>query len=181
LRGYEGRIEMRETGHAAGTIAALWTVVFVHCAAGVESGESAAQKETVVTARATGSFDVKLDPLPLETAAGDSALGRMSIDKTYHGDLEGTGQGQMLSAMTDVKGSAGYVAIERVRGSLRGRSGTFVLQHTGTMNRGAQALSITVVPDSGTGELRGLTGKMAILIADGKHLYDFEYTTPDSP
>ena len=168
---------MRETGHAAAwTIAALWTVVFVHCAVGVAAGE-----EAVVTARASGTFDVKLAPLPLETADGDSALGRMSADKTYHGDLHGTGKGQMLTAMTAVKGSAGYVAIELVRGSLGGRSGTFVLQHTGTMSHGAQELSITVVPDSGTGELEGLTGKMAIIIVDGKHSYDFEYTLPATP
>lgn len=169
---------MRETSRAAvRVIAALWTVISAHCA--VSAGE--VHKETVVTARARGSFDVKLTPLPLEAAPADSALGRMSSNKTFHGELEGTARGEMLSAMTDVKGSAGYVAIERVRGSLRGRSGTFVLQHSGTMTRGAQSLSITVVPDSGTGELKGLTGKMAIIIADGKHSYDFEYSLPDAP
>ena len=87
----------------------------------------------------------------------------------------------MLTAGTDVKGSAGYVAIERVSGTLQGRSGTFVLQHSGTMTRGAPQLSITVVPDSGTGQLAGLAGKMAIIIADGKHSYDFEYTLTETP
>jgi hypothetical protein len=102
----------------------------------------------------------------------------MSIDKQFHGDLEATSKGQMLTAMTDVKDSAGYVAIERVNGTLNGRSGTFALQHTGTMTRGEPQLVITVVPDSGTGQLVGLTGKMTITIADGKHSYGFDYTLP---
>jgi hypothetical protein len=97
------------------------------------------------------------------------------IDKQFHGDLDATSKGQMLAAGTGVKGSAGYVAIERVSGKLHGRSGTFVLQHSGTMTRGTPQLSVTVVPDSGTGELIGLSGKMAIIITDGKHSYDFEY------
>ena len=100
----------------------------------------------------------------------------MSIDKQFHGDLEGAGKGEMLSAGTVVKGSAGYVAIERVTGKLQGRSGSFVLQHTGTMTRGVPQLSVTVVPDSGTGELTGIAGKLNIIIADGKHSFDFEYT-----
>jgi len=104
----------------------------------------------------------------------------MSIDKQFHGDLEATSKGEMLSAMTSVKGSAGYVAIERVSGTLHGRHGTFILQHSGTMTRGAPQLSVTVVPDSATGELVGLTGKMTIKIADGKHSYDFEYTLNES-
>jgi hypothetical protein len=102
----------------------------------------------------------------------------MTIDKQFHGDLEATSKGQMLTGMTSVKGSAGYVAIERVTGTLNGRTGTFILQHTGTMNRGTPQLSIMVVPDSGTGRLDGLSGKMAINIADGRHSYDFEYTLP---
>jgi len=104
----------------------------------------------------------------------------MSIDKQFHGDLEATSKGEMLSAMTDTKGSAGYVAIERVTGKLQGRSGSFVLQHTGTMTRGEPQLTITVVPDSGSGQLVGLTGKMTIKITDGKHFYDFEYTLPEA-
>jgi hypothetical protein len=105
----------------------------------------------------------------------------MSIDKQFHGDLEGTAKGQMLTAGTDVKGSAGYVAIERVTGTLHGRSGSFVLQHNGTLTKGAAQQSITVVPDSGAGQLVGLTGKMIVTIADGKHSYDFEYTLPAAP
>ena len=100
----------------------------------------------------------------------------MTIDKQFHGDLEATSKGEMLSAVGAVKGSAGYVAIEKVTGKLRGRSGSFVLQHTGTMTRGAPQLSITVVPDSGTGDLVGLTGQMTIHIEAGKHSYEFEYT-----
>ena len=88
--------------------------------------------------------------------------------------------GQMLTGMTDVKGSAGYVAIEKVSGTLKGRTGTFILQHTGTMNRGVPQLIITVVPDSGTGQLAGITGDFKIIIAEGKHSYEFEYTLPDS-
>jgi hypothetical protein len=103
----------------------------------------------------------------------------MSIDKQFHGDLEGTGKGEMLTAGTDT-GSAVYVAIERVTGTLQGRSGTFVLVHHGTMTRDAQQLTITVVPDSGTDQLVGLAGAMAINIVDGKHLYDFEYTLAET-
>jgi len=99
----------------------------------------------------------------------------MSIDKQIAGDLVGTTSGQMLSAMTDTKGSAGYVAIERVEGTLHGRRGSFVLQHTGTMNRGIPGLSVTVVPDSGTGELEGLQGEFKIILAEGKHNYEFAY------
>jgi hypothetical protein len=132
-------------------------------------------KESTMTQHATGPFDVKLAPQPL-TDPSDPMLARMSIDKQYHGDLEATGKGEMLSAGTPAKGSAGYVAIEKVSGTLHGRKGTFVLQHSATMNRGTPELSITVVPDSGTDELAGLSGKMNIIIAaGGKHSYEFEY------
>ena len=134
-----------------------------------------------MTSRATGTFEVKLLPLPSDGDAQDATLGRVSIDKQFHGDLEGTSKGQMLTAGTSVKGSAGYVAIERISGTLNGRSGSFILQHSGTMARGAPQLTITVVPDSGTGQLEGLTGKMMIKIDDGKHSYDFEYTLPQAP
>jgi uncharacterized protein DUF3224 len=126
---------------------------------------------------AHGTFDVKLTPQPATDSVA-AVPGRMTIDKQFHGDLEATSQGQMLAALTEVKGSAGYVAIERVTGTLQGRKGSFVLQHSGTVTRGAQQLLITVVPDSGTEELAGLTGTMGITIADGKHSYDFEHTLP---
>jgi len=124
---------------------------------------------------ATGTFEVKLNPLAPYAQSEDANLGRMSIDKQFHGDLEAVSKGEMLTAGTAVKGSAGYVAIERVNGVLHGKRGTFVLQHTGTMNRGTPKLSVTVVPDSGADELTGLSGQMTIQIADGKHSYEFEY------
>jgi hypothetical protein len=137
-------------------------------------------KDNSMTARATGPFDVKLAPLDAANKTEDNSLGRMSIDKQFHGDLEATSKGEMLTAGTAVKGSAGYLAIERVSGSLNGRPGTFILQHNATMNRGTPQLNIIVVPDSGTGQLAGLTGTMNIIIADGKHSYDFTYSLPDS-
>jgi hypothetical protein len=133
------------------------------------------------THHATGPFEVKLDPQPADEKAGSPAISRMLLDKQFHGDLEATSKGTMLAAGTAVKGSAGYVAIELVTGTLHGHTGTFVLQHTGTMARGTPQLSVTVVPDSGTGQLTGLTGKMTINIADGKHSYDLEYTLPEAP
>jgi Protein of unknown function (DUF3224) len=137
-------------------------------------------KENVVTNHASGTFDVKLTPQAVED--GDAGLGRMSIDKQFHGDLEGTSRGFMLSsATTVVKGSGGYVAMERVTGKLKGRAGSFVLQHSGTMTRGTPQLSVTVVPDSATGQLEGLAGEMTIKIDAGKHSYDFEYTLPETP
>lgn len=125
-----------------------------------------------MTQLAKGTFVVSLQPLPFENEA---QLGRMSIDKQISGDLVATTKGQMLSARTDVKGSAGYVAVEKVTGALAGRQGSFVLQHTGIMNRGVASLSVTVVPDSGTGELAGIEGEFKINIVEGSHLYEFAY------
>jgi len=124
----------------------------------------------------SGSFDVKLNPIEGYAKGKHGVqLSRMSLDKTFHGELDATSKGEMLSAMTPIKGSAGYVAIEQVNGSLSGKSGSFVLQHFGMMERGKDRLILEVVPDSGTGELEGLTGSMAINIEDGKHEYVFEY------
>jgi len=123
---------------------------------------------------ASGTFEVKLTPQE------SANIGRMSIDKQFHGDLEATSKGEMLSAMTDVKGSAGYVALERVTGTLHGRSGSFVLQHSGTMTRGEPQLSVTVVPDSGTGELTGLAGALTIKNVEKQHFYAFDYALPGS-
>lgn len=133
-------------------------------------------RSTMDSTRATGTFDVTLTPQPTDA----SPLGRMRIDKQFHGDLEGTGRGEMLAFSSDVEGSAGYVAMERVTGTLHGRRGSFVLQHSGTMERGAQHLQLTVVPDSGTGQLTGLSGSMQIIIAEGTHSYVFDYTLPDA-
>jgi len=130
-------------------------------------------------AHATGSFEVKIRPQADDFLQG-SSLGRMTIDKQFHGDLEGTSKGEMLTGGEVAKGSAGYVAIEQVTGSLNGRSGSFILQHSGTMTRGTPQLTISVVPDSGTGQLAGLSGTMTIKITDGKHFYDFAYSLPES-
>ena len=128
---------------------------------------------------AAGPFDVKLAPEPASAAAELAGLGRMSLDKTFHGPLAGKSQGEMIAFRSATPGSAGYVAMETVRGALDGREGSFVLQHSATMDRGQPALSITVVPDSGTGELTGLAGRMTIDIAPGgAHSYRFEYTLP---
>lgn len=132
-----------------------------------------------MTQRASGTFEVKLTPQAPDDPAAE-VPGRLSLDKQFHGDLEATSKGQMLAAQSGVKGSAGYVAMERVTGSLHGRNGTFVLQHSGTMTRGTPQLLITVVPDSGTADLAGLSGTMTIQIADGKHSYEFEYTLTGS-
>jgi hypothetical protein len=134
------------------------------------------QQEPAMTMRASGTFDVTLTPQAQEENVGDPTVGRMSIDKQFHGDLKATSKGQMLATVTEVEGSAGYVAIERVSGTLHGRNGAFSLQHSGVMTRGVQHLTITVVPDSGVGELAGLAGKMTINIAGEEHFYDFEYT-----
>ena len=127
------------------------------------------------TIRASGAFEVKITPQPYVEAVGDEGIGRMALDKEFHGDLVATSKGQMLAFRAEVQGSAGYVALERVRGSLAGKRGSFALQHSGTMTRGAPHLVITVVPDSATDELVGLSGTMTIQIADGKHSYTFDY------
>lgn len=112
----------------------------------------------------------------VDGAEGGASLGRLLIDKRFGGDLEATSKGQMLAFRSGVEGSAGYVALEQVEGRLAGRAGGFVLQHSGTLERGAQQLSVTVVPDSGTGELEGLAGQMRIIVAEGRHSYEFDYT-----
>jgi hypothetical protein len=136
------------------------------------------QKKAAMSTRVHGAFDVKITP----QAGDESPIGRMVLDKTFHGDLDGTSKGQMLTADTQQKDSGVYVAIERVTGSLSGRTGSFALHHTGIMVRGVPQLAISVVPDSGTDQLVGLTGTMAIEIEkDGKHFYDFTYTLPAVP
>ncbi len=132
-----------------------------------------------MTTRANGTFNVTLTPQPPQGDPAGATHGRMIIDKAFEGDLHGTSRGEMLAAGTAVKDSAGYVAIETVTGTLHGRTGTFVLQHSGTMNRGEPQLSVTVVPDSGTGDLTGLSGRMNIIISGGTHSYEFDYTIPD--
>lgn len=125
----------------------------------------------------TGTFNVTLEPLDTYTAGIEgSNFNRMSINKRFLGELSAESKGEMLSVMTPVKGSAGYVAIEQVSGTLLGKQGTFVLQHYGIMADGSDTLILEVVPDSATGELQGLTGKMKIRIENGQHHYDFEFS-----
>ena len=124
---------------------------------------------------AKGTFEVKAAPVAAD-AGDDSGIGRLTLDKKFSGDLEGSSRGQMLGFRSATDGSAGYVAMEKVTGKLGGRSGSFVLQHTGTMTRNAPSLNVTVVPDSGTGEFAGISGTMTIIIAGGKHSYEFAYS-----
>lgn len=130
----------------------------------------------MTSTQANGVFEVKLNPEPLSGVAEGAGLGRMSLDKTFHGDLVATSRGEMLAFRSSEPGSAGYVAMEKVTGSLHGRDGSFVLQHSSTMTRGVPEQSISVVPDSGTGALVGLLGRMVITIAEGRHSYAFDYT-----
>jgi hypothetical protein len=141
---------------------------------------SAVAKEKFLTSHANGTFEVKVAPQAPD-AEGDAGVGRMFLDKQFRGDLEAISKGQMLAAMSSVPGSGGYVALERVTGTLKGRSGSFVLQHSGTMTRGAPQMTVSVVPDSGTEQLIGLAGVMTIKIADGKHSYGFDYTLAEAP
>ena len=133
-----------------------------------------------MTTRASGTFEVKMSP-QVDGEEGGACVGRMLLDKRFSGDLEATSKGQMLAVRTSVEGSAGYVAMEHVTGRLAGRAGSFVLQHSGTMERGAQRLSIAVVPDSGAGELEGLAGRMEIDFSGGGHSYNFDYTLGGAP
>jgi uncharacterized protein DUF3224 len=137
--------------------------------------------KALMTNHASGPFEVKMTPQKPDNPVSEAAkFSRMTGEKQFHGDLEATSHVEMLATAPDAKGSGVYVALERVTGTLKGRSGSFVLHHTGIMNRGVPQLSIEVVPDSGTGQLTGLTGKMMINIAkDGKHSYDFEYSLPE--
>jgi hypothetical protein len=130
---------------------------------------------------ARGAFEVQVHVQKADNKEAESAkLGRMSLDKRFHGELEATSAGEMLSMGTEVLGSAGYVAMERVQGTLQGRTGSFALQHSGTMTRGEPQLSVTVVPDSGTGQLAGIAGKMTIKIVEGKHFYELRYTLTET-
>jgi hypothetical protein len=141
-----------------------------------QAPNSSSQKEAVVH-HASGPFEVKVTPL--NDKSDGPSLGRMGLDKQYHGDMEATANGQMLTAGSVQKGAGGYVAMEKVTGTLQGRSGSFVLQHSGTMKGSARELTITIVPESGTGQLEGISGQMTIKIApDGKHSYELDYTLP---
>ena len=163
-----------------GPIAVVFVVCFTITASAIYPFSFSHGQGQPMTNHASGTFQVKINPLEPYNNSSNGLIGRMSIDKLFSGDLEGTSKGEMLTAGTAVKDSAGYVAIERVKGTLKGRTGSFVLQHSGTMNRGAAELLVTVVPDSGTEQLAGLTGRMTINITGGKHSYEFEYSLPSA-
>lgn len=147
----------------------------------LQSSQTAGKTQTGATMHASGPFDVKVAPQPSDEKNTDPSMGRMSIDKHYHGDLEAAATGLMLTGGDYKTGSAGYVAMEKVSGTLQGRAGTFMLQHSATLTQGAQQLSITVVPGTGTGQLTGIAGKMQITMKEGgKHFYELEYTLPSA-
>lgn len=127
---------------------------------------------------ARGTFEVQVTPMPADEYADGATLGRMTLDKQFSGDLVGTGKGQMLTGMGTVKGSAAYSAIDRITGTVHGKAGSFVIQHTGIMTRGAPSLVITIVPDSGTGELAGIEGTLEIIVEGKRHSYVLRYTLP---
>ncbi|MEM8930707.1 MAG: DUF3224 domain-containing protein [Acidobacteriota bacterium] len=163
-----------------GTIAVLPFLLFGLVAGQViASDETHDRKSSTMPHQATGSFTVQITPQAPDVGHESTAVGRMTLDKTFEGDLAGASLGQMLAFRSAVDGSAGYVAMERVSGTLAGREGSFTLQHSGTMAGGDQHAEITVVPDSGTEGLVGLAGTMTIRIEDGGHFYDFEYTLPE--
>jgi hypothetical protein len=142
------------------------------------SQNSADAKQKTLPGHAAGAFEVKISPLTLSEQSADPKMGRMSIEKQYHGELEAIAKGEMLTAQSEMKVSGVYVAVERVSGTLNGKKGSFAMHHTGVMNRGKPELRISVVPDSGTEDLQGLTGTMKIRIENGKHFYDFDYSLP---
>jgi len=137
------------------------------------------RKDPVMTRHAEGTFDVKNTPLPADEGTTGTPIGRFALDKQFHGDLEGPSKGEMLGAGDPSKGTAGYVAIEHITGTLQGHTGSFALQHLGTMEQGKFQLTVTVVPGSGTGDLTGIAGSMNIIITAGKHSYTFDYTLPE--
>jgi len=137
--------------------------------------------EPTMTLHARGTFEVQISPLPADDYADAASMGRMQLDKQFSGDITGTGKGQMLTGMGSVQGSAAYSAIERVSGTVSGKSGNFMLQHTGIMHAGKQELTITIVPASGTDELTGIAGTFVLTIEGKVHRYDLAYTLPSAP
>ena len=172
------RLGNRSTGVA---ILSFLSLVCVAMAQSSSAAQAPNNKEAVVSGHAAGTFEVKVVPQTADEQAQAAGIGRMALEKQWHGDLTGVSKGEMLSLGTGAKGTSGaYVALEQFTGTLAGRSGSFALQHHGTMTRGVPKLTIAVVPDSGTGQLVGLAGTMNITIAEGKHSYDLEYTLPET-
>lgn len=169
----------RRTKLRFAALAAALGIAVVGATAVVREARAAERPPAADARTARGEFDVQIAPLAKDDGPG-FALGRMSLGKTFRGALDASAQGEMLTAMTTTPGSAVYVALERVTGTLDGRRGSFGLAHQGTMNRGRQSLAIAIVPDSGTGELAGIEGTLAIDIRDGKHYYVLTYRLPAS-
>jgi hypothetical protein len=163
---------------ALNPIAITAFVVGAHCAQAQAPTFKTQPKDPVMTRHAEGTFDVKTTPIAADDATAGTLIGRYSLVKQYHGDLDGTSKGEMLGAGEPSSGNAGYVAIEQVNGTLNGHTGSFALQHIGVMENGGYRLSVEVVPGSGTAQLTGLKGTLTIIIANGKHSYNFEYTLP---
>ncbi|MEW6736303.1 MAG: DUF3224 domain-containing protein [Acidobacteriota bacterium] len=155
-------------------IVIFFALVLAVCVQADEGVNKSTEKEAT-TMTAHGTFEVKIRPQPQDDSAG-GPFGRLFLDKQFQGDLEAISKGQMLAAGTPVEGSAGYVALELVTGTLNGKRGSFILQHKGTMSKGVYKMDVTVVPDSGTDELAGIAGTMTIIIEGSKHSYEFEYT-----
>ncbi len=155
------------------------TLLFLSLVSLLFTTSAAQQKDSPMTHHATGTFEVKVAPLDPAFKFDENSISRMSLDKQFHGDLDAASKGEMLSGGTPAKGSGGYVAIERVSGTLAGLTGTFLLMHNGTMQNGDYKMNVIVVPGSGTAQLTGLSGSLQIIIKDGKHSYDFTYTLPD--
>lgn len=128
---------------------------------------------------AKGTFEVTLTPQPHQEGVGDASVGRIALFKVFAGEFNGTSVGQMLGYRSSIEGSAGYVAMDKVQGTMNGRQGSFIMQHNGIMNRGEPQLSIKIVPDSGTDALTGIAGEMLLNIESGKHFYEFRYTLPE--
>lgn len=159
----------------------IWLCVIICLSAAANAQNKSLEKRLRQNSKnaakiAKGTFEVKVTPLAAEENVGDPTIGRLALEKQFSGDLSGNSKGQMLGIGTEIKDSGGYVAAERVTGTLEGKKGTFALQHSGTMQGGKFDMLITVVPDSGTGELAGISGKMKIIIEKGKHFYEFEYS-----
>jgi len=158
----------------------LALILCVCFAAGAQAPSKLLRKDPVMTRHAEGTFEVKTTPLPADDATTGTPIGRYALDKQFHGDIEGTSKGEMLGAGDPQKGSAGYVAIEHITGTLHGHTGSFAMQHNGSMDKGTFLLEVTVVPGSGTGELAGISGTLKITNTGGKHSWSFDYTLPDA-
>ena len=161
-----------------GNTTAIAALLVCSLQAWAQANRMSASEENRVNIHAKGTFEVKVTPAPSEEKTHANTIGRMYLDKQFHGDLEATSQGQMLAVYGSVKGSGAYVAIELVSGTLNGRKGGFALQHSGTMTAGNPQMSVTVVPDSGTDGLTGIAGSMRIKIEGGKHFYEFDCSLP---